>query len=168
MRGPLFIIHPPCVGSRFAASGSTPAKSSTQPSTSPHHFAAHLAIGRKSFSLRRTEPGFLRPPAKRGPEETGGRKGRPGESMPPRRRGGRTTSGRSPITGATASPARSVHTCVCVQISSVSPCSILLSSSPHGSDRPPVFPRLASTICSLTRSYIFFSHSKPLSGKKKI
>ena len=69
------IPHPPSVGSRFAASGSTPSKSSTQPSTSPQYFAAHPPIGRKSFSFRRTEPGFRRPPRSGGLRKPGAGRG---------------------------------------------------------------------------------------------
>ena len=54
-----------------------------QPSTSPHHWAAHPPIGRKSFSFRRTEPGFAfgNPPREAGGlRKPGAGRGGPGKA----------------------------------------------------------------------------------------
>jgi hypothetical protein len=118
-----------------------------QPSTSPHHLADHPPVGRKSFEPRRTEPGFRRPPREAGGLRKPGAEGEPrGKHATTPSTAGRTST-RSPITGATSSPAQPalVHTRVWVNTNIFRfPFPIRLSSSPHGSDRPPVFQRLAS------------------------
>ena len=142
----LLILHPPSVGSRFAASGLTPSKSSTSTLDVATPLRLPPSDRKKIFFAQKDGARFPQAPAKRGPEETGGRKG-PGESMPPSLLPLSTAppiSSRRKKFSSSASSSALTHSCwieTCVMLTSCLGEQVLFQS-----DRPDLDPPQDSTI----------------------